>query len=116
MQNITEGTGPTHVSIPLVRVPRSSFARAGLCAVDRTPTCATPSRNNSVIPTEAKRSGGTLRFHTETRKRNQTQGSILHQPLAIRKNAPPPGALFKLRLGGALCRGSNADLRNTFAN
>src|SRR5277367_1336131 len=32
-------------------------------------TCAMPSRNNSVIPTGAKRSGGTLRFHTAAQKR-----------------------------------------------
>jgi hypothetical protein len=41
-----------------------------------------PSRNNSVIPTGAKRSGGTLRFRSGAKTSvlsKQAQGGILHQ-------------------------------------
>jgi len=51
------------------------------------PACAMPSPNNPVIPTGAKRGGGTLCFRSGAKTRvlfKQAQGGILRQPLGLR--------------------------------
>ena len=72
---------------PIAGCPILNFALFAKFRVGTLTRPHRPSRHNSVIPTGAKRSGGTLCFRTRAKTNvpfKQTQGGILHQPLGIR--------------------------------